>query len=126
MRFSGLVIICVLILLHEASCVSFQRELYNAVIKKADDVNRERFKRQTDEQEMCIENELDETVGKDSACKLAALDELDEGVPTDEQQQTFINTVRAVVCERDCGRAVIDAYELAESLKITLDLKSLL
>ena len=60
---------------------------------------------------MCIENELDETVGKDSACKLAALDELDEGVPTDEQQQTFINTVRAVVCERDCERAVIDAYE---------------
>ena len=89
--------------------MSFQRALNNAIIKKAGGA--ERSKRQTDEQEMCIENVLDETVGKYSACKLAALDELDVEDPTNEQWQTFINTVFAVICERDCGRAVIEAYE---------------
>ena len=33
MRFSGIILICVVIFLQEASCVSFQRALYNAMIK---------------------------------------------------------------------------------------------
>ena len=95
MRFSlFLSVPCVLIFLHEASCVSFQRALYNAMIKKPGGA--EKFKRQVDKQEMCIENELDETVGKDSACKLAALDELDVEDPTDEQRQAFINIIPMV------------------------------
>ena len=106
MRFSGIIFICVVIFLHEASCVSFQRALYNTMSKKTGGA--EKIKRQSDEEEVCIESEL---VGKDSACILAALDELDVDNPTDEQRQTFVNTVGVVICERDCGRAFIGAYE---------------
>ena len=107
MRFSGIIFICVVIFLHEASCVSFQRALNNAMINKPGGA--ERFKRQmqTDEQKVCI----DETVGIDSACKLAILDELDLENLTDEQLQAYVNTISAVVCERDCRRAAIDVYE---------------